>query len=80
MKTLLDLPPLTGSPADVAAEVRRRADEWARLRGPASGAAPAPMASPEVAALRGTPADWHRLAFDGDRRASPYAQLVGRRA
>jgi hypothetical protein len=38
------------------------------------------MTGPEVAALRGTPADWHRLAFDGDRRASPYAQLVGRRA
>jgi hypothetical protein len=52
----------------------------ASLRGPARGAAPVPLTSPEVAALRGTPGEWHRLAFDGDRRASPYAQLVGRRA
>jgi hypothetical protein len=37
------------------------------------------MTGPEVAAMRGTAADWHRLAFDGDRRSSPYAQLVGRR-
>jgi len=76
MKTLLDLPPLGDDPA----ELRRRAALVASLRGPARGAAPVPMTGPEVAALRGTPADWHRLAFDGDRRASPYAQLVGRRA
>lgn len=77
MKTLLDLPPMLG---DDPTELRRRAALVASLRGPASGAAPAPMTSREVAALRGTAADWHRWAFDGDPRPSPYAQLVGRRA
>jgi hypothetical protein len=75
MKSLLNRPPLGNDPA----ELRRRAALVASLRGPARGAAPAPMTGPEVAAMRGTAADWHRLAFDGDRRSSPYAQLVGRR-
>jgi len=76
MRTLLDLPPLGDDPA----ELRRRAALVANLRGPARGAVPVPLSSPEVAAMRGSAVDWHRLAFDGDRRASPYAQLVGRRA
>lgn len=76
MKTLLDLPPMLG---DDPAELRRRAALVASLRGPARGAAPAPMTSPQVAAMRGTPTEWHALAFDGDPRPSPYAQLVGRR-
>lgn len=77
MKTLLDLPPMLG---DDPAELRRRAALVARLRGPVRPGVSAPMTSPEVAALRGTAADWHRWAFDGDPRPSPYAQLVGRRA
>jgi hypothetical protein len=77
VKTLLNLPPMLGNDP---AELRRRAALVASLRGTARPGVSAPMTGPEVAALRGTPADWHRLAFDGDRRASPYAQLVGRRA